>query len=89
MLAKEMIDIKDFRVTKKLVYKFDVLAELKQRGYTSYILHDKLNFPMSSYMKLKHGVMVSNTTLLQICSMLDCKIEDVVDTVSIGEDPLA
>lgn len=87
-----MIPIKNFTITKTFVYKVDVLEELKKRGYTSYVLHDKIGFAMSSYIKLKNKEMVNTKSLLQICSMLNCKVEDIIDTVDVDEnniDPLA
>ena len=50
------------------------------RGITSYRLM-KLGFPRSTYYAMKHGDNVSTHTLNQLCKLLDCKIEDILEYI--------
>lgn len=53
-----------------LVYKIDVLAELKKKGYPpSRLLNDKL-MASANVQRIRQGKMVGNIALDQICTLL-------------------
>lgn len=53
---------------------------MKDRGITSYRL-GKLGFPLSNYYAMKHGENISTHTLNQLCKLLQCRVEDVIEYV--------
>lgn len=48
------------------------------KGITSYRL-GKMGFPLSNYYAMKRGDNVSTHTLDQLCKLLKCKIEDIIE----------
>lgn len=53
---------------------------MKDRGITSYRL-GKMGFPLSNYYAMKHGENISTHTLNQLCKLLQCKVEDILEYV--------
>ena len=53
---------------------------MKDRGITSYRL-GKLGFPLTNYYAMKHGENISTHTLNQLCKLLQCRVEDVIEYV--------
>ena len=53
---------------------------MKEKGITSYRL-GKMGFPLSNYYAMKRCENVSTHTLNQLCKLLQCKIEDVVEYI--------
>lgn len=53
-----------------LVYKIDVLAELKKKGYSANYLSTHGIINGVSLQKIRNGVMVGNIALDQICTLL-------------------
>ena len=53
---------------------------IKEKGITSYRL-GKMGFPLSNYFAMKHGDNVSTHTLDQLCKLLECRIEDILEYV--------
>ena len=53
---------------------------MKDRGITSYRL-GKLGFPLSNYYAMRHGENISTHTLNQLCKLLQCRVEDVIEYV--------
>ena len=53
---------------------------MKDRGITSYRL-GKMGFPLSNYYAMKHGENISTHTLNQLCKLLQCKVEDVIEYI--------
>ena len=53
---------------------------MKDRGITSYRL-GYLGFPLSNYYAMKHGENISTHTLNQLCKLLQCRVEDVIEYV--------
>ena len=51
---------------------------MKEKGITSYRL-GKMGFPLSNYHAMKHGENISTHTLNQLCKLLDCRVEDVLE----------
>ena len=53
---------------------------MKNKGITSYRL-GKMGFPLSNYYAMKRGENISTHTLDQLCRLLCCKVEDVMEYV--------
>lgn len=51
---------------------------MKEKGITSYRL-GKLGFPLSNYYAMKRGENISTHTLDQLCKLLGCRVEDVLE----------
>ena len=61
-----------------IVYKFDVLNELKEAGYSSYRLRDEKLLSESTIQKLRKGDMVAISNLDTICRLLRCQPGEVI-----------
>ena len=53
---------------------------MKDKGITSYRL-GKMGFPLSNYYAIKQGKYISTHTLEQLCKLLQCNIEDIIEYV--------
>ena len=53
---------------------------MKNKGIPSYRL-GKMGFPLSNYYAMKRGENISTHTLDQLCRLLCCKVEDVMEYV--------
>ena len=53
---------------------------MKERGITSYRL-GKMGFPLSNYYAIKRGENVSTHTVDQLCKLLQCRIEEVLEYI--------
>ena len=51
---------------------------MREKGITSYRL-GKLGFPLSNYYAMKRGENISTHTLNQLCRILQCRVEDVLE----------
>ena len=59
---------------------------MKEKGISSYRL-GKMGFPMSNYYAMKRGENVSSHTLNQLCRLLQCRVEDVMEYVENEPEP--
>jgi len=57
---------------------------MKEKGITSYRL-GKMGFPLSNYYAMKRGENISSHTLNNLCALLDCRVEDVIEYVKGNE----
>lgn len=62
-------------------YKIDVLAALKDAGYTSTRLRTERLLGESYMTQLRHGEMVSWKALETICRLLNCQPGDLIEYV--------
>jgi len=63
-------------------YKIDILAALKDRGFTTYkIRKDKL-LAESTVQALRRGELISLDNIARICSMLQCQPGDILEYVT-------
>lgn len=53
---------------------------MKERGVTSYRL-GKLGFPLSNYYAMRRGDNVSTHTINELCRLLKCRVEDIVEYI--------
>ena len=53
---------------------------MKKKGITSYRLQ-QMGFNRSTYYSIKIGNSISTNTVEQLCRLLDCRVEDVLEYV--------
>ncbi len=71
--------LKRMALPMAIVYKIDVLKELKEKGYnTSRLRKDKL-MGEATIQKIRENQLVSWANLDTICTLLDCNVGDVVE----------
>lgn len=51
---------------------------MQDKGITSYRL-GKMGFPLSNYYAMKRGENISTHTLNQLCKLLACRVEDIIE----------
>ena len=51
---------------------------MKEKGVTTYTLIQKYGVSRSLLDRLKHNKPISTVTLNDLCSMLQCKVEDIL-----------
>lgn len=56
---------------------FHTMAE---KGITSYRLQ-KMGFNRATYYAMKSGKSVSTNTIAQLCKLLECRVEDIMEYV--------
>ena len=54
---------------------------MKEKGVTSSRL-GKLGFPLSNFYAMKRGDTVSTHTINQICKLLGCRVQDVMEYIA-------
>jgi len=64
-----------------LQYKIDVLAALKERGYSSTKIREEKLIGQSYLQQLRHGELVSWKTLDTICKLLNCQPGDLIEYI--------
>lgn len=57
-----------------------LFRKMKEKGVTSYRL-GKLGFPLSNFYAMKHGDNVSTHTINQLCRLLHCCVQDVMEYI--------
>ena len=61
---------------------FDRLWEtIKIKGVSTYILREKCGIDSKTIRRLKANENIETKTLNKICSVLDCKIEDIAEYI--------
>lgn len=53
---------------------------MKEKGITSYRL-EKMGFNRSTYYSIKIGNSISTNTVEQLCRLLQCRVEDIIEFV--------
>lgn len=66
-------------------YKIDVLAELKEKGYSSARIRKEKLIGQSYLQQIRHGEIVSWKTIETICRLLDCQPGDIIEYVDESE----
>ena len=64
-----------------LRYKVDIMAELKNKGYSSTRIREEKLIGQSYLQQIRHGEMVSWKTIDTLCSLLECQVGDLVEYV--------
>lgn len=62
-------------------YKVDILAQLKDKGYSSTRIRSEKLIGQSYLQQLRHGEMVSWKTIETICRLLNCQPGDIIEFV--------
>lgn len=62
-------------------YKVDVLAALKNAGYTSYRIRQEKLIGERALQKIREGELVSWAVIGSVCQMLHCQPGDLVEYV--------
>lgn len=62
-----------------IIYKVDVLAELKNKGFSSYRLRQEKLFGERIIQKLRQGEIVSADNLAKLCQLLECQPGDILE----------
>ena len=60
-------------------YKIDVLAELKNAGYSSYKLRQDKIFGERTIQKFRNKEIVSADNLATLCELLNCQPGDILE----------
>lgn len=60
-------------------YKIDVLAELKNAGYSSYRLRQDKIFGERTIQKFRNKKIVSADNLATLCELLNCQPGDILE----------
>ena len=66
-------------------YKIDVLAALREKGYTQNRIREEKLIGQSYLTQIRHGELVSWKTIETICSLLGCQPGDLVEYISDNE----
>lgn len=70
-------------------YKIDIMARLKERGYSSTRIREEKLIGQSYLQQIRHGELVSWKTIDTICALLDCQPGDLLEYVKeTAENPL-
>ena len=64
-----------------LRYSVDVLALLKEKGYTTYRIRKENLITEKSLTAMRHGKPIHWTTIEKICELLDCQPNDFLEYV--------
>lgn len=78
----ELID--NGRISGMMSYE-PLFRTMKEKGISSYRL-EKMGFNRATYYSMKSGNSVSTNTLHQLCKLLDCRVEDIIEYVKDEED---
>ena len=62
-------------------YKVDILAALRDKGYSSTKIRDQKLIGQSYLQQLRHGELVSWKTIDTLCELLECQVGDLVEYV--------
>ena len=62
-------------------YKVDVMAALRERGYSSTRIREEKLIGQSYLQQIRHGELVSWNTINTICKLLDCQPGDLIEYV--------
>lgn len=64
-----------------LKYKIDVMAELKEAGYSTYRIRKENVLSQGTITKLNNGEMISAQVLNTLCELLDCQPGNIIKYV--------
>ena len=53
---------------------------MREKGITSYRL-EQMGFNRATYYSIRHGNSISTNTLEQLCQLLHCRVEDVIEFI--------
>ena len=62
-----------------VIYKIDVLSELKEKGYNTNILRKEKLLAESTIQQLRENKLVSWNNIGRLCKMLECQVGDLLE----------
>lgn len=62
-------------------YKIDIMARLKEQGYSSTRIREEKLIGQSYLQQIRHGELVSWKTLDTICNLLNCQPGDLLEYI--------
>jgi len=62
-------------------YKIDIMAALKERGYSSTRIREEKLIGQSYLQQIRHGELVSWKTIDTLCKLLECQPGDIVEYI--------
>ena len=62
-------------------YKFNILAELKEKGYTTTRIRKEKIMSESTLQKFRNGEIVSNDNIAILCKLLECQPGDIMEYI--------
>lgn len=68
-----------------LVYKIDVLAALKEKGYNTNKLRKEKMLAESTIQKLRERKPISWANISQLCDLLNCQPNDFLENIASDE----
>ncbi len=68
-----------------IVYKFNILAALKEKGYTTTRIRKEKILSESTLQKFRTGEIVSSENIATLCKLLGCQPGDILEYLP--EDP--
>lgn len=69
-----------------IIYKVNVLAELKEKGYNTTKLRKEKLLGESTIQQLREEKLVSWKNIDRLCELLDCQIGDILEYVEKGRE---
>lgn len=64
-----------------LQYKIDVLAQLKEKGYSTFRLRQERLLSEGAIQSLRTGASISWANLGRLCDLLNCQPGDIIENV--------
>lgn len=64
-----------------MIYKFNILAALKEKGYSSTRLRNEKILSESTMQKFRRNEMVSTDNITRLCKLFDCQPGDIIEYV--------
>lgn len=64
-----------------ILYKIDILKELRERGYTSTRLRQEKLIGEGTLTRIRRGETINFDTLSTICELLECNVGDIIEYV--------
>ncbi len=62
-----------------IVYKFNILAALKEKGYTTTRIRKEKILSESTLQKFRTGEIVSSENIATLCKLLGCQPGDILE----------
>lgn len=69
-----------------LRYKIDVMRALKEKGYPTTRIREEKLIGQSYLQQIRHGILVSWSTMDTLCKLLECDIGDIIEYVPDNAD---
>ena len=68
-------------ISMPIIYRIDVMAALKEKGYSSYKLRKEKLLGEATMTDIRKGQIVSLENLTRLCKLLECQPGDILEYV--------